>query len=129
MRIGLGRLATLTSFRAHRTSKTVVKCKRARPATLSSLRWSDVRNCGKMLIFVCHGFRTSCGGFIHFFGGRRCSKTCILKFWMDADVAIRTFCFCWMNPLDSHFTSGWTSDEQEVTRGLRDDVEKGCATT
>ena len=35
-----------------------------------------------MLIFVCRGLpRTSCGGFIHF-GGRRCSKTCILKFWM-----------------------------------------------
>ena len=41
--------------------------------------WSDVRNCGKMLIFACRGLpRTSCAGFIHF-GARRCSKTCILK--------------------------------------------------
>ena len=46
-----------------------------------------------MLIFVCRGMpRTSCGGFIHF-GARRCSKTCILKFWMarrcsDTDILL-----------------------------------------
>ena len=81
MRIGLGPLATLSSFRAHRTSKTVVKRKlrsgRRNPLVTSC--WSDVRNCGKMLIFVCRRLpRTSCAGFIHF-GARRCSKTCILK--------------------------------------------------
>ena len=81
MRIGLGRLATLSSFRAHRTSKTVVKCKFVTSTVnpLVTSCWSDVGNCGKMLIFACRGLpRTSCAGFIHF-GARRCSKTCILK--------------------------------------------------
>ena len=81
MRIGLGPLATLSSFRAHRTSKTVVKCKFVtsflNPLVTSC--WSDVRNCGKMVIFVCRVLpRASCAGFIHFCV-RRCSKTCILK--------------------------------------------------
>ena len=81
MRIGLGPLATLSSFSAHRTSKTVVKRKFVTSTVnpLVTSCWSDVRNCGKMLIFACRGSpRTSCAGFIHF-GARRCSKTCILK--------------------------------------------------
>ena len=81
MRIGLGRLATLSSFRAHRTSKTVVKCKFVTSSVnpLVTSCWSDVRNCGEMVIFVCRGLpRTSCAGFIHFCA-RRCSKTWILK--------------------------------------------------
>ena len=76
--------ATLSSFRAHRTSKTVVKCKFVTSSVnpLVTSCWSDVRNCGKMLIFARRGLpRTSCAGFIHF-GARRCSKTYILKFWM-----------------------------------------------
>ena len=77
-------MATLSSFRAHRTSKTVVKRKfwsGPRNPLVTSC-WSDVRNCCKMLIFLCRGSsRTSCAGFIHF-GARRCSKTYILKFWM-----------------------------------------------
>ena len=84
MRIGLGRLATLSSFRAHRTSKTVVKCKFVTSSVnpLVTSCWSDVRNCGEMVSFVCRGLpRTSCAGFIHFCA-RRCSKTYILKFWM-----------------------------------------------
>ena len=84
MRIGLRRRATLSSLRARRTSKTVVKCKCVTSSVnpLVTSCWSDVRNCGKMLIFVCRGLlRTSCARFIHF-GARRCSKTHILKFWM-----------------------------------------------
>ena len=100
--------ATLSSFRAHRTSKTVVKRKfwsgprnpfvvscssdvqncgetqiwlRPRNPLVTSC-WSDVRNCGKMVIFVWRGLpRTSCARFIHFCA-RRCSETHILKFWM-----------------------------------------------
>ena len=87
-----------SSFRAHRTSKTVVKRKfwsgRRNPLVTSC--WSDVPNCGEMVIFVCRGLpRTSCAGFIHFCA-RRCSETCILKFWMARRDA---HCFCWMNPL------------------------------
>ena len=81
MRIGLGRLATLSSFRAHRTSKTVVKCKFVTSSVnpLVTSCWSDVRNCGKMVIFVCRVLpRASCAWFIHFCV-RRCSKTWILK--------------------------------------------------
>ena len=99
-------VATLSSFRAHRTSKTEVKCElawvvgqpyrrfvligrpklwwnanfeaRSRNPLVTSC-WSDVRNCGKMVIFVCRVLpRASCAWFIHFCV-RRCSKTCILK--------------------------------------------------
>ena len=105
MRILYVVVATLSSFRAHRTSKTEVKCESAWVVWQPSRRfahrtsktvvkckfvtstvnplvtscWSDVGNCGKMLIFACRGLpRTSCAGFIHF-GARRCSKTYILK--------------------------------------------------
>ena len=84
MRICLCPLATLSSFRAHRTSKTVVKrkfCSGRRNPLVTSC-WSDVRNCGEMVIFVCRGLQgTSCAGFIHFCA-RHCSKTYIFKFWM-----------------------------------------------
>ena len=80
----LGARATVSSLRARRTSKTVVKCK-----FLSSTRnrfvtscWSDVRNCGETMIFVCRGrLPTPCAHFIHFCA-RRCSETYILTFWM-----------------------------------------------
>ena len=81
MRLGLGRLATLSSFRVHWTSKTEVKCKFVTSTVnpLVTSCWSEVRNCGKMLLFAWRGLsRTSCAGFIHF-GARCCSKTCILK--------------------------------------------------
>ena len=99
-------VATLSSFRAHRTSKTEVKCELAwvvgqpsrrfvligrpklrwnanfvprRRNPLVTSCWSDVRNCGKMVIFVCRVLpRASCAWFIHFCV-RRCSKTWILK--------------------------------------------------
>ena len=44
--------------------------------------WSDVRNCGETMIFVCRGrLPTLCAHFIHFCA-RRCSETYILTFWM-----------------------------------------------
>ena len=80
----LGRLATLSSLRARRKSKTVVKCKflssTGNPFVTSC--WSDVRNCGKTMIFICRGrLPTPCAHFIHFCA-RRCSETYILKFWI-----------------------------------------------
>ena len=43
--------------------------------------WSDVRNCGKTMIFVCRGrLPTPCAHFIHFCA-RRCSDTYILIVW------------------------------------------------
>ena len=43
---------------------------------------SDVRNCGKTMIFVCRGrLPTPCACFIQFCA-RRCSETYILTFWM-----------------------------------------------
>ena len=85
-------VATLSSLRARRTSKTEVKCESAWVVWQPSRRfvliegcenvtscWSDVRNCGKMVIFVCRVLpRASCAGLIHFCV-RRCSKTWILK--------------------------------------------------
>ena len=79
-----GSSGNLSSFRAYRTSKTVVKRKfwsGPRNPLVTSC-WSDVRNCGKMVIIVWRGLpQTSCVGFIHFCV-RRCSETHILKFWM-----------------------------------------------
>ena len=44
--------------------------------------WSDVRNCGKTMSFVCREPPpTSCARCIHFCA-RRCGKTHILIFWM-----------------------------------------------
>ena len=62
----------------------VVKCKflslKGNPFVTSC--WSDVRNCGKTMIFICRGrLPTPCAHFIHFCA-RRCSETYILKFWM-----------------------------------------------
>ena len=73
-----------SSVRAHRTSKTVVKCnffrRRGNPFVTSCS--SDVQNCGKTMIFVCRGRPpTPCARFMHFCA-RRGSETCILKFWM-----------------------------------------------
>ena len=125
MRILKLAVATLSSFRARRTSKTEVKCEFWSSPSRPSRRfvlvgrpklrwnanrpgssgnplvvscssdvqnwsemqicdfdgscWSDVRNCGKMVIFVCRVLpRASCAWFIHFCV-RRCSKTWILK--------------------------------------------------
>ena len=80
----LGARATLSSLRARRTSKTVVKCKflswTGNPFVTSC--WSDVRNCGKTMIFLCRGrLPTPCACFIQFCA-RRCSETYILTFWM-----------------------------------------------
>ena len=77
--------ATLSSLRARRTSKTVVKCKifelDGQPFFITS-GWSEVRNCGKTMIFLCRGqLPTPCAHFIHFCA-RRCSETCIFTFWM-----------------------------------------------
>ena len=77
--------ATFSSFRARWMSKTVVKCKflswTGNPFVTSC--WSDVRNCGKTMLFVCRGRRpTPCAHVIHFCARRRCSETYILTFWM-----------------------------------------------
>ena len=52
-------------------------------ATLSSLRVGRTsETVGKTMIFLCRGrLPTPCAYFIHFCA-RRCSETCILKFWM-----------------------------------------------
>ena len=102
--------ATLSSLRARRTSKPVVKRKflswTGNPFVTSF--WSVVRNCGETMIFVCRGrLPTPCAHFIHFCA-RRCSETCILTFWMarafwhfgwHAAVAKRAFWLSRMNPL------------------------------
>ena len=78
----LGARATLSSLRARRTSKTVVKCKffRRRRNLFVTSWWSDVRNYGKTMIFVCRGrLPTPCACFIQF-RARRCSETYILTF-------------------------------------------------
>ena len=79
----LGARATLSSFRARRTSKTVVKCNFRGPSNpFVTSCWSDVRNCGKAMIFLCRGrLPTPCAHFIHFCA-RRCSEMYILTFWM-----------------------------------------------
>ena len=100
--------ATLSSLRARRTPKTVVKCKfsvRSRNPLVISCS-SDVQNCGEMqifeldgqpfrhfvlvgrpklwyktMIFACRGrLPTPYAHFIHFCA-RRCSETYILTFW------------------------------------------------
>ena len=63
------------------SSKTVVKCKffRRRRNLFVTSCWSDVRNCGKTMVFICRGrLPTPCACFIQFCA-RRCS---ILTFWM-----------------------------------------------
>ena len=99
--------ATLSSLRARRTVKTVVKCKfytspsnllvtscssdvqkcgethffpvDRQLATLSSC-WSHVQNCGRTMIFVCRELpRTSLTCLIHFCA-RGCNDTYISKF-------------------------------------------------
>ena len=76
--------ATLNAKSDCRTPETVVKCKfsgSSRNSLVTSCS-SNVRNCGKTMIFVCRGrLPTPCTHFIHFCA-RRCSETYILKFWM-----------------------------------------------
>ena len=76
--------ATLNVKSDCRTPKTVVKCKffgSSRNPFVTSC-WSDVRNCGKTMNILCRGrLPTPCAHFIQFCA-RRCSETCILKFWM-----------------------------------------------
>ena len=62
----------------------MVKCKffRRRRNPFVTSCWSDVRNCGKRMIFVRRGRpQTPRVCFMHFCA-RRCSETYILKFWM-----------------------------------------------
>ena len=72
-------LSTLSSLRARRTSKTVVKCKFLSYPFVTSC-WSDVRKCGKTMIFICRGrLPTPCAHFIlKFWMARTCSETHIL---------------------------------------------------
>ena len=59
--------------------------------------WSDVRNCGKTMIFICRGrLPTPCAHFIHFCA-RRCSETCILKFWMARRCSETHFLIWWVD--------------------------------
>ena len=126
MRILYVVLATLSSFPAHRTSKTEVKCESAwvvwqpsrrfvligRPklwwnanfelarATLSSLRAGQmsetVVKCWFLYAAGCLG-RRAVDSYI--LADAAVVKRAFWNFGWHAVVAIRTFCFCWMNPL------------------------------
>ena len=94
--------ATLNAKSDRRTPETVVKCKflswTGNPFVTSC--WSDVRNCGKTMIFLYRGrLPTPCAHFIHFCA-RRCSETSILTFWMARRCSeTHSLIFCRMNPL------------------------------
>ena len=126
MRIGLGRRATLSSFRAHRTSKTEVKCESAwvvgqpyrrfvligrpklrwnanfelRSATLSSLRAGQMSETVVKWWFL---YAACCPGLpaldSYIFAYAAVVKRGFWNVEWHAVVARRTFCFCWMNPL------------------------------
>ena len=66
------------------------------PATLSSLR---AQNVGTLMILLGRGWlRTSLTCFIHFWA-RRCSKTCISKFWNARRCRKKRISFCRPSPL------------------------------
>ena len=126
---GSRRETTFSSLPARRTLKTVMKCKFLRltcrtlktvvmcafwelssdlfiivviciffdsPATLSSLR---AQNVGTLMILLGRGWlRTSLTCFIHFWA-RRCSKTCISKFWNARRCRKKRISFCRPSPL------------------------------
>ena len=93
--------ATLSSLRARRTSKTVVKCKfrarRCNPFVTSC--WSDVRNCGKTMIFYAAGDCRRHALISYNSAHAAVAKRAFWHFGWHAAVAKRTFWFCRMNPL------------------------------
>ena len=92
-------VATLSSLRARRTSKTEVKCEVCTSSShpLVTSCSSDVRNCGEMRIFEIAARSDE----------RVATTTCKLR-------------------ISPQF---WTSDEHEVTRGLRGDLKNSHFTT
>ena len=126
MRILYVAVATLSSFRAHRTSKTEVKCESAwvvwqpyrrfvligrpklrwnanfelRSATLSSLRAGQM---SKTVVKWWFLYAACCPGLpaldSYIFAYAAVVKRGFWNVEWHAVVARRTFCFCWMNPL------------------------------